>query len=534
MGISGLLPVLKPIQRQIHLSALSGLVVGVDAYVWLHRGAFGCACKYSKLSFLVDLLNDIPTKKYSNQFFKIRYVNFCMKKVMQLKEFGVWPIIVFDGGISIDLLLNDRFFTNEEEYRKSKKIERRQKALQYLKEGNQAKALEYCQTCIDVTPEMAHEWIKELQKHNIEYIVAPYEADAQLAYLNRNGIISAVITEDSDLLTFGCTRVIYKLDKDGNGIEIRKQDIGNIRELQFWDETKFRQMCILSGMRMSHLIIFGCDYLESPKGIGVKTAIKLLSNTDAYTLIKSWMNFGKLVNAPVLKPGYLKEFEMADLTFKHQFVYDSHKSQLVHLQPISDIIDIDIHLCSGSIIESSIAQQIALGNYNPITKLPFLNTVNENKNIRHVDIQNHSTTKKSSSHIPSLTDKTNRDYLVHSQQETWKKNTTSNYMVPIKTSTKKNQTTCKKLIKQGFIKLLSKSTKLFSSSSISHPIREQFKESISVQQHRKTDCITAIDSVDTIERVVVNDTVQSQRVISNYFGSSINSNKKNRFKITKK
>ncbi|KAI8901579.1 PIN domain-like protein [Globomyces pollinis-pini] len=499
MGISGLLPVLKPIQRQIHLSALSGLVVGVDAYVWLHRGAFGCA---------LDLLNDIPTKKY---------VNFCMKKVMQLKEFGVWPIIVFDG----DSLPMKK---NTENQRRSNRKERRQKALQYLKEGNQAKALEYCQTCIDVTPEMAHEWIKELQKHNIEYIVAPYEADAQLAYLNRNGIISAVITEDSDLLTFGCTRVIYKLDKDGNGIEIRKQDIGNIRELQFWDETKFRQMCILSG----------CDYLESPKGIGVKTAIKLLSNTDAYTLIKSWMNFGKLVNAPVLKPGYLKEFEMADLTFKHQFVYDSHKSQLVHLQPISDIIDIDIHLCSGSIIDPSIAQQIALGNYNPITKLPFLNTVNENKNIRHVDIQNHSTTKKSSSHIPSLTDKTNRDYLVHSQQETWKKNTTSNYMVPIKTSTKKNQTTCKKLIKQGFIKLLSKSTKLFSSSSISHPIREQFKESISVQQHRKTDCITTIDSVDTIERVVVNDTVQSQRVISNYFGSSINSNKKNRFKITKK
>jgi exonuclease-1 len=43
MGISGLLPLLKPIHKPVHLSELSGLSVGVDAYVWLHRGAFGCA-----------------------------------------------------------------------------------------------------------------------------------------------------------------------------------------------------------------------------------------------------------------------------------------------------------------------------------------------------------------------------------------------------------------------------------------------------------------------------------------------------------
>lgn len=37
--------------------------------------------------------------------------------------------------------------------------------------------------------------------------MAPYEADAQLAYLNKAGIVQAVITEDSDLLAFGCKKV---------------------------------------------------------------------------------------------------------------------------------------------------------------------------------------------------------------------------------------------------------------------------------------------------------------------------------------
>ncbi len=38
---------------------------------------------------------------------------------------------------------------------------------------------------------------------NIQYIVAPYEADAQLAFLSRNQLCDAVITEDSDLIVFG-------------------------------------------------------------------------------------------------------------------------------------------------------------------------------------------------------------------------------------------------------------------------------------------------------------------------------------------
>lgn len=38
----------------------------------------------------------------------------------------------------------------------------------------------------------------------MECIVAPYEADAQMAYLALTGDVDAVLTEDSDLLTYGC------------------------------------------------------------------------------------------------------------------------------------------------------------------------------------------------------------------------------------------------------------------------------------------------------------------------------------------
>lgn len=46
-----------------------------------------------------------------------------------------------------------------------------------------------------------------LQQEGVEYIVAPYEADAQMAYLALNDLVQVVITEDSDLIAYGCPRV---------------------------------------------------------------------------------------------------------------------------------------------------------------------------------------------------------------------------------------------------------------------------------------------------------------------------------------
>lgn len=48
-----------------------------------------------------------------------------------------------------------------------------------------------------------------LRQENVEYIVAPYEADAQMAFLARNGHVDLVITEDSDLVAYACPQVLF-------------------------------------------------------------------------------------------------------------------------------------------------------------------------------------------------------------------------------------------------------------------------------------------------------------------------------------
>ena len=49
--------------------------------------------------------------------------------------------------------------------------------------------------------------VQALKASNVEFIVAPFEADAQMAYLAVNNVVHSVITEDSDLLPYGCPRV---------------------------------------------------------------------------------------------------------------------------------------------------------------------------------------------------------------------------------------------------------------------------------------------------------------------------------------
>jgi hypothetical protein len=43
MGIKGLLPLLKPVTKDIHIKQFAGKRVAVDGHCWLHRGTFGCS-----------------------------------------------------------------------------------------------------------------------------------------------------------------------------------------------------------------------------------------------------------------------------------------------------------------------------------------------------------------------------------------------------------------------------------------------------------------------------------------------------------
>ncbi len=61
---------------------------------------------------------------------------------------------------------------------------------------------------------LTYELIDFLKYRNIEFIVAPYEADSQLAYLLHSNYVDYIMSEDSDMIAYNCFKIIkgYKID----------------------------------------------------------------------------------------------------------------------------------------------------------------------------------------------------------------------------------------------------------------------------------------------------------------------------------
>ena len=80
MGIQGLLPDLADITKKRNLKYFRGKRAAIDAYVWLHKGAYQCASDLAKGFGLENL------------------IAYCVKRVQLFLKSGVTPVVIFDGG----------------------------------------------------------------------------------------------------------------------------------------------------------------------------------------------------------------------------------------------------------------------------------------------------------------------------------------------------------------------------------------------------------------------------------------------------
>lgn len=339
MGVTGLLPQLKDIQENISLEKYRGKTVAIDSYAWLHRSVLSCP---------VELAQGLKT---------LRYVNFFKKRIMMFRHFGVVPFFVFDG---------DHFGSKlkTELDRSIKRDENKKIALSLVEAGNSSKAYEYFMKCIDVTPQMAKSVIELLKMEKIEFIVAPYEADSQMVYLEKIGKVDGIVSEDSDLLIFGAKKLLTKLNEFGECIEI--------------DRSKFKQ-CKLSPIGLLNdsqlrmvACLSGCDYTSGINKVGIIKAFKLVQRFNS--MPKILMNI-RLEGKLQVDREFEKEYERADLSFQYQRVYNPLINQISTLNEVPKDLKVDSELlqeCMGTLNELEVQTKIAYGELDPITKLPLI------------------------------------------------------------------------------------------------------------------------------------------------------------------
>ena len=300
MGIKGLLPVIKPVCVPLNVREFAHMRVGVDIHGWIHRGTFSCASK---------LCRNLPTSAY---------VDFCMQRVRMLIQFKARPVLVFDGAA-----LPMKAITHTD--RKARRDAALRRANDCWNSGNRSKAEKYYQQAVGVTSDMVLAVIRECRKLNVEYVVAPYEADAQLTWMMKTGYIDTVISEDSDLLVYGVEKVLFKMTRYGDGDMFYASNLRSLDSLKMHNFTQH--------MLMLMSVCAGCDFFKGVSGLGIK---------KSHALVKQFRTLKRLVmairNGRKYKVGnsFEIDFVKACLVFKHQTVYDMKEKKHIHLTALDD------------------------------------------------------------------------------------------------------------------------------------------------------------------------------------------------------
>ena len=306
MGISGLLPLLSTITRPRHIRELAGLRAGIDGHVWLHRAVFANARAFA-MGTLVD-----------------NHVKYFTKKCQYLLDHNVQPVVIFDGA-----MLPAKSLTNST--RSFDRAISMGRAIGLHDAGNTQSAYTEFAKAAEIKHQMVTDIVSHLRTIGVDAFVAPYETDAQLSFLIREGVIDFAISEDSDLLVYGCRRTLFKLDfRTGYGMEIA-EPINSVTAFSNLSTDAVILACVLAG----------CDYGPSIRGVGIRKAIDTAEYCNQF-MHDSRFAARQAVDALILRGIAVEDAQLLEnririsfMVFKHQVVFDPSKEIMTHLNAVN-------------------------------------------------------------------------------------------------------------------------------------------------------------------------------------------------------
>ncbi|GJR85336.1 exonuclease 1 [Tanacetum coccineum] len=174
--------------------------------------------------------------------------------------------------------------------------------------------------------------IQMLKRNNIKFVVAPYEADPQLAFLLRENHIDIILTADADLILYGCKKIIFEYNKNYYEYESSRLVFGVGQKPAIHVMKKHKKMMTTRD-----------DYLE------VLRALKPIDVDEDQKL------------------EYIQKFTKALNAYKHQRVYDPLRKIIVCLNKFQDETKED-EAYIGATVSLDTADDIANRSIHPITK----------------------------------------------------------------------------------------------------------------------------------------------------------------------
>jgi len=243
-------------KNPIPLSDLKKRIVSVDTFNVLYQ--FLASIRQPDGSPLTDNNGEV-TSHLLGLFYR----------TAKLMENGVRPAFVFDGK-------HPEFKFATEQKRAERKKEAHEKWKIAVKLGTSKDMLKYAQQTGRLNEKMISEAKELVSSLGLPSITAPSEGEAQAAVMAKKGIVYASASQDYDSLLFGSPKLIRNLSITGkrkvpgkNQYKIIEPVIINLNE-NLGKLGINRHQLILMG------ILIGTDFNNGVKGIGAKTALKII------------------------------------------------------------------------------------------------------------------------------------------------------------------------------------------------------------------------------------------------------------------
>ena len=259
MGITKLLPRLEAAAREVSVyDELQGKSVAVDSFVWLHTLA---------VVYVEDVVEHQRYDRVSAAF---------AKRGRRFLSRGIDVLFVFDGKP-----VPAKAETAEQ------RRERRARALaeaQGAEPGSDEhrKAL---QAAVSIGPELVAAVISALRRDGQRYMVAPYEADPQLRYLDKKGIVDYVISVDSDMVPLGVRRPLLKF-KYATGKAVLYERLALLEPKEPYEDELLDAFAATPSLLLLYCVGSGCDYFKMA-GVGPgkseRTLVQLVRSGEEVT-----------------------------------------------------------------------------------------------------------------------------------------------------------------------------------------------------------------------------------------------------------
>ncbi|OHS94688.1 hypothetical protein TRFO_39129 [Tritrichomonas foetus] len=239
--MKNLLPIIIDVTETIPISTIKNARIGINGNDWLYRAGFH---------------HPIESHDINSDHFSI-VLNELSEQLTQLIDQNITPVIVFDGCTS-------PFKTHLIEKEKNFKNSQYEHALQLDEKDFKNAAFPYYINSLSINFNMIQRWIIDLKTANIEYYIAPTEADAQLSHFTNINYIDYFLADHIDTLMFAPKNILFQcFDKQKNVILINFENV--IKKLKL-SKNQFIIACCLAGNK----------YFQRSTPVGLISSIDLV------------------------------------------------------------------------------------------------------------------------------------------------------------------------------------------------------------------------------------------------------------------